>query len=109
MDMQIVSAEQEYQEEQFMAAVKLEGIDIKNLKKILTAGNEKEINDAISEIINFAKKEGHGMPFIDDEDGDKCILLEIESESLEIKRKQWILFADAHEIKNGLRCIFSSF
>ncbi|HOX11129.1 MAG TPA: hypothetical protein P5323_02205 [Candidatus Moranbacteria bacterium] len=107
--MQIVSAEQKYQEEQFMAAVKLEEIDIKNIKKILTTGDEKEINDAISEIINFAKKEGHGMPFVDDEDGEKCILLEIESTRSEIKRKQWILFDDVHEIKNGLRCILASF
>jgi len=96
--MKIVSAEQEYQEERFTAAVKLEEADIENLKRILKDGNEKEINDEISKIINFAKKEGHGMPFVDDEDGEKCILLEIESKRSEIKRKQWILFDDVHVV-----------
>lgn len=107
--MKIVSAEQEYQEERFMAAVKLEETDIENLKKILKDGDEKEISEAIFKIIKFAEKEGHGMPTVNDEDGERCILLEIESKRSEIKRKQWILFDDVHEIKNGLRCIFSSF
>lgn len=97
--MRIVGANQEHREEGFSAAVELEEIDIENLLKVFKFGDEKECNAEASKIIEFAINEGKWLPITDDED-DKIILIEI-------RRKQWVLFEDAHNIKNGLKCILA--
>lgn len=84
-----------HQEEGFTKAVRLEEIDIEKFTELLKAG---KAGDVWKKIIDFASKKGHNMPFIDDEDGDKAILLEI-------REKQWVFFADIPGIRNGLNCV----
>ena len=98
--MQIVSADQKYQDQGFTAAVELEEDDIENLKEVLRNDSKEEIIEAILKIINFAIKEGHRMSFTQDEDGDDSLLLEI-------KGKQWITDAEVPGIRNSLSCILS--
>jgi hypothetical protein len=96
--MQIVNADQKYQEQGFTAAIKLEEDDIGNFKKILKNGSREEITEAILKIINFAIREGHRMPFTQDEFGDDSLLLEIKGE-------QWITDTEIPDVRNSLSCI----
>ena len=96
--MQIVTANEEHQREGFTAAVELDESDIKNLTKVLKEGTWKEIKEVILGIINFATREGHRMSFIQDDDGDDSLLLEIRG-------KQWVTDAEIPGIRNSLNFI----
>lgn len=99
-DMELVQSE----EEGFNKAIRLGKNYLEKIKLLLKERNDVKLKEEFEKIVRFVPKEGHGDVFVEDEDGEEEMLLEIVDENG--NRKQQIFFAEFEWFRDALRVIW---